>query len=86
MWQKAKQAFPVLLDSMRPKNIIVLGKEMWSMMPNADVWLTDDVQGYRLSNGEVAMCWAVNNHPSAGLSWSRLAAVIQFACERKIAG
>lgn len=82
-WKMAKESFPGLLNSVRPKNIIVLGKTMWREMPDADIWLTDDVQGYRLLDGKVAMCWALN-HPSAGLSWSRLAAVIKFACEREI--
>jgi hypothetical protein len=84
MWQEAKGEFASLLDDLRPRNIIVLGKEMWSMMPETSVWLTDDVQGYRLSNGKVAICWALN-HPSAGLSWRRLSDIIRFACDRELA-
>ena len=83
MWQDAKQEFPALLESLKPRNIIVLGKEMWSLMPETSVWLTDDVQGYMLPDGQMAICWALN-HPSAGLSWPRLAAVIRFARDREL--
>ncbi len=79
MWTLAKEAFPALLGDLTPRTVVVLGKTMWGQMPECDLWLTDDVQGYRLQNGSVAMCWAIN-HPSAGLSWRRLADVIRFAC------
>jgi hypothetical protein len=53
------------------------------MMPDTSVRLTDDVQGYQLSDGKIAICWAVN-HQSAGLSWRRLAAIIRFARDREV--
>jgi hypothetical protein len=83
MWQEAERGFPTLINHLLPRNIIVLGKQLWGMMPETTVYLTDDVQGYKLENGETAMCWALP-HPSAGLSWKRLAAVIKFACNREI--
>jgi hypothetical protein len=83
MWRTAEAAFPALLNDLRPKNIVVLGKTMWGEMPPTDLYLTDDVQGYKMQDGQVAMCWAIH-HPSAGLSWTRLAAVIDFACARKV--
>jgi hypothetical protein len=83
MWESAKLAFPSLLNDLSPKHVIVLGKIMWGLMPDTDVWLTDDVQGYRLDNGTFAVCWAVD-HPSAGLSWDRLSRLIAFALTRKL--
>jgi hypothetical protein len=83
MWERAKLAFPQLLNGLKPKNIVVLGKIMWDLMPEADVWLTDDVQGYRLGDGTFAVCWAIN-HPSAGLSWRRLSQLMAFAVTRNL--
>lgn len=84
MWQDARQRFPNLLNRLNPANIIVLGKTMWSMMPNTDIWLTDDVQAYRREDGGMTVCWAIN-HPTAGTSWKRLRQVIQFARDRIVA-
>lgn len=78
MWDSATNLFPSLLAQLEPRRIIVLGKTMWSKMPPSDIYFTDDVQGYRLPSGRMAMCWAVD-HPR-GLSWRNLAAVIQFSC------
>lgn len=79
MWQNAKAAFPPLLESLMPRRILVLGKELWSNMPESDVHFSDDVQGYCLSDGSITMCWAIP-HPSAaaGTSWQRIAEIIQF--------
>jgi hypothetical protein len=33
MWQEAERNFPALLTSLSPRTIIVLGKELWGMMP-----------------------------------------------------
>jgi hypothetical protein len=78
MWQTAYEEFPALLDLLQPRTIIVLGLDMWERMPPTSLHLTKDVQGYRLKDGGMAMCWALN-HPSAGLSWHRLSNVIAFA-------
>ena len=78
MWEAAKQAFhPDILNKLRPRRIIVIGKTMWSKMPKEDVYMTDDVQGYSLDDNSVAVCWALP-HTSAGLSWTRLAEIIHF--------
>jgi hypothetical protein len=71
--------FPSLLNKIHPRRAVVLGKELWSNMPETFLTITDDVQAYRLSNNELCVCWAVN-HPSRGLSWRELATIIYFAC------
>lgn len=83
MWKAAECAFPNILNKLRPRRIIVLGKTMWSKMPDTDVYITDDVQGYSLEDGSVAVCWALH-HPSARLSWTRLADTIHFALGREL--
>ena len=82
MWKAAECAFTNILNRLQPRRIIVLGKTMWSKMPDTDVYITDDVQGYHLEDGSVAVCWALH-HPSARLSWTRLADTIHFVlgCE-----
>jgi len=79
LWVEAQAEFHNLLKTLQPKNVIVLGKEMWAMMPDTQVWLTDDVQGYVVDD-DMALCWAVP-HPSAGLSWEWLAMLVQYLCE-----
>ena len=85
MWEDAKRDFPALLASFNPspRRIIVLGTTMWDNMPPADIVFSDEVQGYRIANGEVAVCWALN-HPSHGLSWRQLSAAIHFTYEREL--
>lgn len=71
-----------ILNKLRPRRIIVLGKSMWSHeMPDA-VHMTDDVQGYSLEDGSVAVCFALD-HP-AKLTWTRLADTIHFALGREL--
>ena len=80
MWQGAKLTFRAeVLERLQPSRIIVLGKELFKKMPEAQIHISKDVQGYRKADGGVAMCWVLN-HPSRGLSWQRLAAVTHFAC------
>ena len=84
MWEAAGHAFrPDILNSLRPRRIIVIGKTMWSQMPKGDVHLTDDMQGYFLDDHSVAMCWALH-HTSAGVGWTRLADTIHFALGREL--
>ena len=83
MWEAAKHAFrPDILNKLRPRRIIVLGKDLWGMMPEimpeTGVYMLDDVQGYLLDDHSVAVCWALP-HPAGGLSWTRLADTIHFA-------
>ena len=82
-WHAAAKAFPALLEELRPRNVIVLGKTMWSRMPDTFILLTDDAQGYRLVDGTVTMCWAVR-HPAAGLSWKWLAQLVAYVLDGKI--
>ncbi len=84
MWSSARSRFRSLLEELRPHTVIVLGKECWTNLPDADLHLTDDVQGYRLRDGSAAICWAVQ-HPARGLSWRRLAQLIAFSTAREIA-
>ena len=65
-----------VLNKLRPRRIIVIGKTLWSKMPKpADVYMTDDVQGYLFDEDRsVAVCLA---HPYPG--WVRLADTIYFA-------
>jgi hypothetical protein len=84
-WKKAADALPKLLDQLQPRCVIVLGKGMWDRMPETHIWFTNEVQGYRLSTGNVAMCWAVK-HPAAGLKWQELSALIHFAYQQVLDG
>ena len=72
-----------ILNKLRPRRIIVIGKEMWSEMPKTDVYMTDDVQGYFLEDGSVAVCWALDLEDAAW-SWTRLADTIHFALGREL--
>ncbi len=81
MWNAAKDAFrPDILNKLtpRPKQIIVIGKTLWGKMPDTDVYMTEDVQGYMLEDHLVVVCWALP-HTAAGLCWTRLADTIYFA-------
>ena len=78
VWEQADNEWALILNELRPRNIIVLGKTMWGYMPETQVVRSKNVQGYNLSDGSVAMCRAVA-HPSGGLGWERLAEEIQLA-------
>lgn len=82
-WNAAALAFPGLLEKLSPRNVVVLGSGMWGRMPDADYWLTNDVQGYRLTSSAVCVCWAVR-HPAGGLSWQRLGQLLAFAERREL--
>lgn len=77
-WKQADDEWPLVLARLKPRNIIVLGREMWRYMPTTQVIVSDDVQGYRLPNGGTAMCRATWN-PAGGLSWKALATEIAAA-------
>lgn len=84
MWRASECAFHLdILNKLRPWRIIVLGKDMWREMPETNVYMTDDVQGYSLADGSVAVCFALH-HPAAGLCWIRLADTIYFALGREL--
>ena len=52
-------------------------------MPETDIYITDELQGYRLAEGEVMMCCAVN-HPAGGHLSRELASVIYFSYEQEL--
>ena len=80
MWRVAERTFlDETLPQLQPRRIVVLGKHLWNNMPHTPTYVTDDVSGYALRDGTVAMCWATL-HPAGGLSWSALAEIVQFAC------
>ena len=81
MWNASKRTFhPDILNKLRPQRIIVLGKEMWSKMPDADRYISDDVQGYLLEDDSaVVVCWALP-YPS----WTKVADAIHFALGREL--
>jgi hypothetical protein len=83
MWADAQRDFLADVSKLKPypKRLIVLGKTLWSRMPNTQVFITDDVQGYRWDE-HVMMCNALY-HPAAGLSWRQLASVIHFTYEEE---
>jgi hypothetical protein len=56
MWAAAHAGFHQILDEIGPQTVVVVGLQGWATMPDADVWLTKDVQGYCLSNCSIAMC------------------------------
>jgi hypothetical protein len=84
MWADAQLKFLPLLEHIRPRRVIVLGQDLWSNMPETDLYITDAVQGYRLADGTHAICQQVP-HPAAGLSWRQLAAIVFFKHERELA-
>jgi hypothetical protein len=84
MWNDAKSDFLPAISKLKPRRVIVLGTTMWGNMPEAHVYITDDVQGYRIDD-EIMICCAVN-HPAGGLSWRKLASVIHFTYERELRG
>lgn len=77
-WAQAANELPDLLNMLSPRVVIVLGKDMWSRMPETQVIHGDLVQGYTLENGETAMCHVIA-HPSRGPSWTEYASFIRDA-------
>ena len=75
-WNAGRDAFRTLLNELQPQNIIVFGHRLWRHMPDADLHVTNDVQGYRFNDGQCAMCWVVT-HPTR-MAWQRLNRVIRL--------
>ena len=89
MWEEAKDSFLSDLTDQKkfpeyPRRVVVLGKTMWGKMPESHIYITDEVQGYRLA-GDVVMCQAMD-HPAGGLSWRKLASVLYFTYEQELKG
>lgn len=93
MWARGSDEFrPLLLESLKPRNVIVLGMENWRNLPPSDVSLNDDVdinskdyksvtervRGYHLSDGSIARLWS-HWHPRAGASWTSIRDAIEKA-------
>lgn len=76
MWDQAYGEWNELLNTLRPRKIIVLGLTMWSNMPDTQVQIDKVVQGYTLRNGSVAMCYAIK-HPARGPGWNEYARFIR---------
>jgi hypothetical protein len=85
MWADAKRDFLPAVSKLAPKGVFALGTKMWGMMPDADIYITDDVQGYRLGGGEIMMCCAMS-HPAGGSSWRKLASATHFTYQLELAG
>lgn len=74
----ARSAFRAVIQALKPERIVVCGKRLWGAMEDTpgDLFLHNDIQGYRLPTGDVAWCLATV-HPSSGrYSWRRLHPVI----------
>jgi len=80
-WQDAGPHFMSLLAQIRPLKVIVTGKDMWGMMPECSARLLDDLQAYKLSDGELVWCLALP-HPAAnriqGFQWEKIGESIQL--------
>jgi hypothetical protein len=85
MWVDAMRDFLPAVSKLAPKRVVVLGTKMSGMMPDADICIIGDVQGYRLGGGEIMICCAMS-HPAGGLSWRTLASVVHFAYQLELAG
>jgi hypothetical protein len=84
MWAVAKAEFRADLEELAPDRMIILGRTLWAKMPETDIYITDDVQGYRLGD-RVVMCQALD-HPAGGLSWRKLASIIHFTYIKEFEG
>lgn len=67
MFEASKQPFLHLLNELQPKRVVVVGLEAWKNMPNCEVFLTRDVQAYRLNTGDLVWCMALGH--TAGYEW-----------------
>ena len=75
-WKQAEQEWPGVLELLKPRVVIVLGLRMWNKMPETQTVMSDLVQGYRLANGETAMCYAVRHPVRGGPGWEWYSAFI----------
>ena len=74
MQKAAKGAFcDDILNKLWPRRIIVLGQILFDRMPQEDVYMTEEVQGYILEDGSIAVCWRISNP-----SWAKIANIIHF--------
>jgi len=70
-WVEAAEQWRMLLEKLRPKNVLVLGLGMWELMPQSSKRHDRFNHDYVLEDKSVVKCRATR-HPAAGLSWSGL--------------
>jgi hypothetical protein len=79
-WTEAGAHFLLLLERIRPQKVIVTGLDMWAEMPECATGLLDDLQAYRLSNGDFVWCLALP-HPAnrrQGFSWDEISEKVRL--------
>lgn len=84
-WKEAGSHFHRLIEKLRPRKVILTGKDMWARMPECCCRLLDDIQAYRLADGSLVWCLALP-HPAnriEGFSWERIGESIRWfrACD-----
>jgi len=78
-WQDAAPCFVQLIETIRPLKVIVTGKTMWNgYMPGCTgPHLSDDIQAYKLSEGNLVWCLAIH-HPARGVHWEEIGEQIRM--------
>jgi hypothetical protein len=79
-WQEAGPHFLSLLEQIQPLKVIVTGKDMWASMPDCAVYLVNDLQAYKLPNGQLVWCLALP-HPAnrvQGFRWREIGESIRL--------
>jgi hypothetical protein len=61
-WETAQREFPMLIDKIRPKRVLVVGSSVWQRLPDWPVWKVGDVEICR--DGGVVYGWTY--HPRYG--------------------
>ncbi len=78
-FREANCCFLSLIEKLRPRKVIITGKAMWSKMPPSAVWFIDDLQAYKLEDGDLVWCLALP-HPAnrrEGFNWKHVAEQIR---------
>jgi hypothetical protein len=71
MWAAGAQQFLSLINDFDVEKVVITGLTAWGMMPDCEVYLTDELQAYRRRNGRLTWCLAVP-HPAnrhQGFNW-----------------
>lgn len=75
LFEASRKPFRAVLEKIRPERVLVCGKGLWEGMEEvteAEDYLHDDIQAYRLDDGTKVWCLATV-HPSSGrYSWAHL--------------
>ncbi|GBR45429.1 hypothetical protein [Gluconobacter roseus] len=84
-WGMAKAEWPMLLERLSPRHVIVLGLGSWDHIPKGkpihDAAYTGPardpaIEEFTLANGQTVLCWC-HWHPSAGASWESIRNLIR---------